>query len=250
MRKTYIAGNWKMNLSKSEAVSLASALADAIGDSTDVDVAICPSFGFLDAVGSAVTGSSIKLGGQNVHPAESGAYTGEMSSSMLTDLGCNLVIVGHSERRELFRECDQFVNEKIKTALGHGLEIILCVGETLEEREAGETNSIVGTEIIGSLADISAEQMAHITIAYEPIWALGTGKVATPEQAEAVHAHIRGILTEQFGDDVAQATRIQYGGSVKPTNAEELLAQPNIDGALVGGASLDAESFLGIIKHG
>ena len=239
-----------MNMSKSDAVALASALADTIGESTDVDVAICPSFGFLDAVSSVVTGSSIKLGAQNVHPAENGAFTGEISSSMLKDLGCNLVIVGHSERRELFHECDKLVNEKIKTALSHGLEIILCVGETLEEREAGETNSIVGSEVTGSLAEISAEQMAHITVAYEPIWAIGTGKVATPEQAEEVHAHIRGILIEQFGDEVAQATRIQYGGSVKPTNAEELLAQPNIDGALVGGASLDAESFLGIIKHG
>ena len=250
MRKTFIAGNWKMNLSKQDAVELANALATAIADSSNVDVAVCPSFGYLDAVKTALGDSAVKLGGQNLNPNDAGAFTGEMSGTMLADLGCDLVIVGHSERRELFGECDQVVNTKVKAGLQHGLHVILCVGETLAEREAGETNNIVGTEVLGSLADITSEQMDNITIAYEPIWAIGTGKVATPEQAEQVHAHIRSILTERFGDEVAQATRIQYGGSVKPGNAQELLSQPNIDGALVGGASLDAESFLGIIQHG
>ena len=249
MRKSFIAGNWKMNLNKQQAVELAAALADAIGDATDIDVAICPSFGYIDAVSTALGDSAVQLGAQNLYPADSGAYTGEISAPMLKDLGCTVAIVGHSERREIFRESDQFVNEKVKAGLAQGLHVILCVGETLEEREAGETNNIVGTEVVGSLADITAEQMAHITIAYEPIWAIGTGKVATPDQAEQVHAHIRSILEQQFGNAVAEATRIQYGGSVKPGNAGELLAQPNIDGALVGGAALDAESFLGIIEH-
>jgi len=250
MRKTFIAGNWKMNLSKQEAVELATAVATAVGDSDTVDVAVCPSFGYLDAVKTALGASAVKLGAQNLNANDAGAFTGEISGTMLSDLGCDLVIVGHSERREIFGECDQVVNTKLKAGLKHGLHVILCVGETLEEREAGETNNIVGTEVLGSLADITSAEMANITIAYEPIWAIGTGKVATPDQAEQVHAHIRSILTERFGDEVAQATRIQYGGSVKPGNAQELLSQPNIDGALVGGASLDAESFMGIIQHG
>ena len=250
MRKTFIAGNWKMNLSRQDAVELASAIATAVGDSSKVDVAVCPSFGYLHAVKAVLGNSAVKLGGQNLNPNDAGAFTGEISGTMLADLGCDLVIVGHSERRELFGECDQVVNTKVKAGLHHALHVILCVGETLAEREAGETNNIVGNQVLASLADITPEQMANITIAYEPIWAIGTGKVATPEQAEQVHAHIRSILTERFGDDVAQATRIQYGGSVKPGNAQELLSQPNIDGALVGGASLDADSFLGIIQHG
>lgn len=250
MRKTFIAGNWKMNLSKQEAAELASALADAIGESNNVDVAVCPSFGYLDAVKTALGTSTIKLGAQNLNANDAGAYTGEISGTMLSDFRCELVIVGHSERREMYGECDEVVNTKVKAGLRHELHVILCVGETLAEREAGETNNIVGNQVVGSLADITSAQMANITIAYEPIWAIGTGKVATPEQAEQVHAHIRNILTDQFGEDVAQATRIQYGGSVKPGNAQELLSQPNIDGALVGGASLDAESFLGIISQG
>ena len=250
MRKTFIAGNWKMNLSRQDAVELASALATAGVDLDNVYVAVCPSFGYLDAVKAALGDSTIKLGGQNLNPNDAGAFTGEISGTMLADLGCDLVIVGHSERRELFGECDQVVNTKVKAGLQHGLDVILCVGETLAEREAAETNNIVGAQVLGSLADITPEQMTNITIAYEPIWAIGTGKVATPEQAEQVHAHIRSILTESFGDEVAQTTRIQYGGSVKPGNAQELLSQPNIDGALVGGASLDADSFLGIIQQG
>ncbi|MCH2372279.1 MAG: triose-phosphate isomerase [Pirellulales bacterium] len=250
MRKTFIAGNWKMNLSKQQATDLAAAIAASIGTGTNVDVAVCPPFRYLDAVRGALGDSAVRLGAQNLNANESGAFTGEISGPMLRDLGCELVIVGHSERRELFGECDQLVNLKAKAGLKYGLHVILCVGETLEQREAGETNRIVGSQVLGSLADISPEQMSNVTLAYEPIWAIGTGKVATPQQAEEVHSHLRDILTQQFGDEVAQQTRIQYGGSVKPGNAEELLAQPNIDGALVGGASLEPESFTGIIGHG
>jgi len=250
MRKTFIAGNWKMNLSKQQATDLAVAIAASLDADTNVDVAICPSFGYLDAVGAALGDSPVQLGAQNLNANDSGAFTGEISGPMLRELGCGLVIVGHSERRELFAECDEQVNRKLKAGLNHGLHVILCVGETLEQREAGDTNRIVGEQVLGSLTDITTEQMSNITLAYEPIWAIGTGKVATPEQAEEVHSHLRGILLQQFGEAIAQQTRIQYGGSVKPGNAEELLAQPNIDGALVGGASLDAISFAGIIEHG
>ena len=249
MRKTFIAGNWKMNLSKQQASDLAAAIAASIGAGTNVDVAVCPPFVYLDAVRAALAHSAVQLGGQNLNANESGAFTGEVSGPMLRDLGCELVIVGHSERRQLFGECDQLVNTKVKAGLKHGLHVILCVGETLEQRESGDTNQIVADQVLGSLADITTDQMSNVTLAYEPIWAIGTGKVATPQQAEEVHSHLRQILVQQFGDEVAQQTRIQYGGSVKPDNAEELLAQPNIDGALVGGASLEVGSFTGIIGH-
>ncbi len=249
MRKTFIAGNWKMNLSKQQASDLAAAIAASIGAGNNVDVAVCPPFVYLDAVRAALAHSAVQLGGQNLNANESGAFTGEVSGPMLRDLGCELVIVGHSERRQLFGECDQLVNTKVKAGLKHGLHVILCVGETLEQRESGDTNQIVADQVLGSLADITTDQMSNVTLAYEPIWAIGTGKVATPQQAEEVHSHLRQILVQQFGDEVAQQTRIQYGGSVKPDNAEELLAQPNIDGALVGGASLEVGSFTGIIGH-
>ena len=249
MRKTFIAGNWKMNLSKQQASDLAAAIAASIGAGTNVDVAVCPPFVYLDAVRAALAHSAVQLGGQNLNANESGAFTGEVSGPMLRDLGCELVIVGHSERRQLFGECDQLVNTKVKAGLKHGLHVILCVGETLEQRDSGDTNQIVADQVLGSLADITTDQMSNVTLAYEPIWAIGTGKVATPQQAEEVHSHLRQILVQQFGDEVAQQTRIQYGGSVKPDNAEELLAQPNIDGALVGGASLEVGSFTGIIGH-
>ena len=176
MRKTFIAGNWKMNLSKQEATDLAAAVAAAVGQSTDVDVAVCPSFGYLDAVKAALGDSNVQLGAQNLNANDGGAFTGEISGPMLCDLGCGIVIVGHSERREIFGECNQLVNEKVLAGLGHGLHVILCVGETLEERESGETNNVVGSQVVESLAAITAEQMANITIAYEPVWAIGTGK--------------------------------------------------------------------------
>lgn len=236
-----------MNLHRSDAVSLAEGIAQYVTDSDSYDVAVCPPSIYLDAVATTINGSLIALGAQNMYAQSNGAFTGEISATMLTDIGCQYVILGHSERRELFRECDVVVNEKLHTALANGLKAIVCIGETLEERENGQTDDIVATEVRGSLADITPEQMADVTLAYEPIWAIGTGKVATPEQAEQVHAHLRSVLVDMFGEETAESVRIQYGGSVKPDNASELLSQPNVDGALVGGASLTVEAFTGIL---
>jgi len=247
VRKPFIAGNWKMNLHRSDAIALAQGIAEYVTDSATYDVAICPPYVYLDATANSLSGSPVALGAQNMYAQSNGAYTGEISGTMLTDIGCQYVILGHSERRELLRECDTVVNEKLHAALANGLKAIVCVGETLDEREAGTTDEIVATELHGSLAGISNEQMANVTLAYEPIWAIGTGKVATPEQAEQVHAHLRSVLTEIFGEETAESVRIQYGGSVKPGNAAELLSQPNVDGALVGGASLTVEAFTGIL---
>ncbi len=247
MRKPFIAGNWKMNLHRSEAVSLAEGIAEYVSDATSYDVAICPPFIHLDAVSTTISGSPVALGAQNMNSQANGAYTGEISASMLDDAGCQYVILGHSERRELFHECDVVVNDKLRAAFQNGLKAIVCVGETLEERENGQTNEIVAEQVRGSLAGITSEQMADVTLAYEPIWAIGTGKVATPEQAEQVHAHLRSVLIDMFGEATAETIRIQYGGSVKPDNAAELLSQPNVDGALVGGASLTVDAFTGIL---
>lgn len=247
MRKYLIAGNWKMNLLRDSSVALVHGLLDTLADNDKAEVAVCPPAVYLHDVGAALRGSQVGLGAQNMHAAESGAYTGEVSGSMLKDLGCAYVILGHSERRQLFGETDAGVNEKISVAFSHGLTPIVCVGETLEQREAGTTAEVIATQIRGSLAGLSAEAGGKLVIAYEPVWAIGTGKTATPEQAEEVHAQIRGLLGELFGPEVAETIRIQYGGSVKPGNAAELLGQPNIDGALVGGASLEAESFAAIV---
>jgi len=244
MRTPFIAGNWKMNTTRAEAVALAEGLKDA---GEGVDVAVCPPSVYLDAVVTALEGSSVGVGAQNMYHEASGAYTGELSAGMLTDIGCKYVILGHSERRHILGETDADINLKVKAALAGDLIPILCVGETLKEREADQTAAVVQTQVEGSLADITAEQMAGIVIAYEPVWAIGTGKVATPEQAEAVHSDLRRLLENRYNAATAEAVRIQYGGSVKPENAKELLSQPNIDGALVGGASLKADSFLGII---
>ncbi|PHS11812.1 MAG: triose-phosphate isomerase [Blastopirellula sp.] len=247
MRRPFIAGNWKMNTTKADAVALASALASGINADANADVAVCPPGVYLDAVVAAVSGSAVAVGAQNMHHEASGAYTGELSGGMLQDIGCTYVILGHSERRHVFGESSSDVNKKVHTALALGLKPIVCVGELLEEREAGKTADVNSEQLYGSLAGVTAEQMANVTLAYEPVWAIGTGKVATPEQAEAVHADIRKFLAYRYNDEVANSVRIQYGGSVKPGNANELLSQPNIDGALVGGAALSAESFLGII---
>lgn len=247
MRKPFIAGNWKMNLNKAEAVALAKALADKLARGGSVEVAVCPPSTYLDAVAAALQGSSIGLGAQNVYFENNGAFTGELSTAMLVDVGCKYVILGHSERRQLMGETDAEVNKKAKQALAAGLIPIVCVGETLAQRDAGQTLNVVQTQFDGSLAGISAADMSKVVIAYEPVWAIGTGKVATTAQAEEVHAALRGLLQTRYNPQVAEAVRIQYGGSVKPDNAAELLAQPNIDGALVGGASLKADSFLGII---
>jgi triosephosphate isomerase len=202
----------------------------------------------LHDVGAAIRGSSIGLGAQNVNQAADGAFTGEISCGMLKDLGCSYVILGHSERRAIFGETDSMVNEKLKAVLKAGITPIVCVGETLEQREAGKTQSVVQGQCTGSLAGLTGEEMAATVLAYEPVWAIGTGKTATPAQAEEVHADIRGLLTKQFGASVAEKVVIQYGGSVKADNAMDLLSQPNIDGALVGGASLKSDSFLAIIR--
>lgn len=248
VRKPFIAGNWKMNLDREQGVALASALASDCPSADQVDVAVCPPSLYLDAVSQAISGSPVALGAQNMYHEAKGAFTGEIAGAMLTDLGCRYVILGHSERRHILGESDQDINKKVHAALGCGLLPIVCVGETLGEREAGRTQSVVEGQFRGSLAEVTADQMAQVVIAYEPVWAIGTGKVASPEQAEEVHADLRSLLESGYNAAVAEAVRIQYGGSVKPDNAAELLAQPNIDGALVGGASLDAASFLGIIQ--
>jgi triosephosphate isomerase len=247
MRRPFIAGNWKMTQNRASAVALASGVAKAAKSVEGVDVAVCPPSCYLDAVAVAVAGSNVGLGAQNMYHQGDGAYTGEISAAMLLDLGCRYVILGHSERRHILGETDEDVNQKVMAALAAGLVPIVCVGETLPEREAGKTLDVIRTQFNGSLAGLTGEQMAGIVIAYEPVWAIGTGKTATPEQAEEVHADLRGIMAGCYNREIAEAVRIQYGGSVKPDNAAELLSQPNIDGALVGGASLKVDSFLGIV---
>ena len=247
MRRYFIAGNWKMNLTRNESVALVEALKSGVASDNGVDIAVCPPAVYLDAVSAATADSPIGLGAQNMYHEPSGAFTGEVSAGMLTDIGCQYVILGHSERRHVLGETDADINKKVVAALAGGLTPILCVGEQLAEREAGQTAAVVKSQFEGSLAGISAEEASKLVIAYEPVWAIGTGKVATPAQAEEVHADLRSLLESTYNSQVADQVRIQYGGSVKPDNAGELLAQPNIDGALVGGASLKADSFLGII---
>ena len=247
MRRYFIAGNWKMNLSRNECTALASGLAEKIGPEASLDVAVCPPSVYLDAVVGAAAGSAVAVGAQNMYFEEKGAFTGEISAGMLLDIGCQYVILGHSERRHILGETDKDVNHKTLVALEAGLTPIVCVGETIDQRKAGKTLEVIKEQFDGSLAGLTAEQMAVTVIAYEPVWAIGTGEVATPEQAEEVHAYIRKLLTDKFGAQTAESVRIQYGGSVKPSNASELLSQPNVDGALVGGASLKVEDFMGII---
>ena len=248
MRKIFIAGNWKMNLLKSSATALVQQLMDSLKGISNVDIAVCPPSLYLGDLAGALRGSSIGLGAQNVYSKPDGAYTGELSCSMLHDVGCQYVILGHSERRAIFGESDALVNEKLKAVLAAGLTPIVCIGETLEEREAGRTTDVVRGQCRGSLAGITEEQMKKTVLAYEPVWAIGTGKTATPAQAEEVHADIRALLSTLFSPSTAEHVIIQYGGSVKADNALELLGQPNIDGALVGGASLKSDSFTAIVQ--
>ena len=248
MRTPIIAGNWKMFTVVEEAKALVLALKDLVKDVTNVEVVVCPPFISLQAVKDVLAGSRIGLGAQNVYWEKNGAFTGEISAPMLKSVGCTYVIIGHSERRTYFGETDETVNKRVFAALSEGLKPIVCVGETLEERESGKTFDVIKRQIVGGLANLSVEQMASVVIAYEPVWAIGTGKTATPAQAQEVHAFIRKLLNDIFGQTTAEATRIQYGGSVKPDNATELMSQPDIDGALVGGASLKADSFEKIIK--
>jgi triosephosphate isomerase (TIM) len=247
MRHPFIAGNWKMTQNRASAVALAEGVAKATAGIEGVDLAVCPPSCYLDVVGRAIAGSKVALGAQNMYYEKEGAFTGEISASMLCDLGCRYVILGHSERRHVLGETDAAINKKVHAALAAGLTPIVCVGELLAEREAGRTLDVIRRQFDGSLAGLSAEQMAKLVIAYEPVWAIGTGKVATPQQAEDVHLDLRKIMAERYNQKVADKVCIQYGGSVKPDNAADLLGQPNIDGALVGGASLKVDQFLGII---
>lgn len=246
MRKPFVAGNWKMNLDRAGAVELATSIAQAANAGT-CDVAVCPPFVYMEAVRQALDGSSVGLGSQDAYHEKSGAYTGEISVQMVADLGCNYAILGHSERRNIFGESNQDVNKKLHAVLEAGIVPIVCVGELLEQREAGQTLEVVKSQFSGSFEGVSAEQMSKCVIAYEPVWAIGTGKVATPDQAEEVHADLRTVIADHYRSEIADGIRIQYGGSVKPDNAKELMAQPNIDGALVGGAALKADSFLAIV---
>jgi triosephosphate isomerase len=246
MLRKLIAGNWKMNTDRASAVALAKGIVAGVDKYKVVDLLVCPPSVYLAPVHEALTGSSVALGAQNMYHEANGAFTGELSAAMLRDVGCSYVILGHSERRHILKETDADVNKKTLAALKAGLIPIVCVGELLSEREAGKTGAIIKTQFDGSLAGVSAEQIEKTVIAYEPVWAIGTGKVATPEQAAEVHADLRRLLVERYNDRSAANVRILYGGSVKASNAGELLAQPNVDGALVGGASLKADEFLGI----
>lgn len=247
-RKKLIAGNWKMNKTPADGAALAAELVTLIGKIPNVDVVVCPPFTALESVARTLDGSIVKLGAQNLHPEASGAFTGEISAPMLRALFATHVITGHSERRSLFGETDAFINLKVLAALKNQLRPILCVGESLAEREGGSTLKVVQTQLEAGVEGVSKEQAASLIIAYEPVWAIGTGKVATSDQAQEVHSFIRGLLTKLFGDPVAQRVRILYGGSMKPANAPELLAQKDIDGGLIGGASLEARSFVELIK--
>jgi triosephosphate isomerase len=246
-RRPFIAGNWKMNTRHESAVKLVKELIHGLGEESVAEVAVCPPSVYLSVVADALAGSPIELGAQNLYASGDGAYTGEINAAMLTDVGCRFVILGHSERRQLMGETDADVAKKLQAALAGNLVPIICVGETLSERQVGNTEKVVETQVRGSLEGLDDVRAAGIVIAYEPVWAIGTGLTATPDQAEAVHKLIRSLLGEMFSPEIAAQIRIQYGGSVKADNAAELLGQPNIDGALVGGASLKSADFLAII---
>jgi triosephosphate isomerase len=249
-RRPFIAGNWKMNLGPSAGAALAGALAEGLTGIADVavDVAVAPIAVSIPAVAAALADSGVHVASQNIHPQPAGAFTGELPAAVLREAGCTYAIIGHSERRQLFGEGDAFINQKVLAALAGGLLPILCVGETLAQRDAGDAESTVLGQLAAGLAGLAADQVAAVTLAYEPVWAIGTGRTATPEVAQQMHATIRGWLASTYPAFVAAQLRIQYGGSVKPHNAADLIGQPDIDGALVGGASLKADSFLAIIR--
>jgi len=249
-RKFLIVGNWKMNRNAQEAVTLTGEIASEVGTQTSVAVVLCPPFTAIESVGRAISESNatLHLGAQNMHFEASGAFTGEVSAEMLRSLFCTFVILGHSERRSFFHEDDAMVNRKVRAALASNLKPILCVGETLEEREAETTLEVVNRQISEGLADVGADHAEHLVVAYEPVWAIGTGKTATPEMAQEVHAAIRSRLESIFGEEKASKIRILYGGSMKPENAAELLSQTDVDGGLIGGASLQARSFADIVR--
>lgn len=245
-----IAGNWKMNKTIAQATELAKEVIGLTSRVEDVEIVVAPTFTALAAVRKCLEGNSVVLAAQNAYWEEKGAYTGEISPQMLLDAGCKYVIIGHSERRQYFGETDQTINKKLKAALSAGLDIIFCIGESLEEREAEKTLERISAQLKVGLEGLTEGDMSHLVIAYEPIWAIGTGKTASPAQAQEVHHFIRGWLTDSYGSERAEAIRIQYGGSVNPSNVAEIMAQPDIDGALVGGASLDGKSFSQLVKFG
>jgi triosephosphate isomerase len=247
MRKPFVAGNWKMNTTGAQAEQLAKNLVEQLRGEDRVDVAVFPPFPYLSIVAKVCAGTPIAIGGQNTHPDTKGAFTGEVSPTMLIDCGCRWAIIGHSERRHLLGEDIEFIRRKLVGALAAGLHTMLCVGETLAQRRANQTEIIIETQLSGALEGLPSERMARMVVAYEPVWAIGTGQNATPEQAELVHQFIRRWLSGQFGDAGAQQMRVLYGGSVKPDNAASLMGQPNVDGLLVGGASLDANDFTAIV---
>ena len=249
-RKIFIAGNWKMNKTAAETRALCEALKTSLAPfAGKAEVAVCPTFTSLTTAVEILKGTNVKVGAQNIHWADEGAFTGEISGAMLKEIGVEYVIIGHSERRQYFGETDETVNKRTAAALKYGLKPIVCIGETLAEREGNQTEAVLEKQIRGAFAGIPAAAMADITIAYEPVWAIGTGKTATPDMAEATHAFIRKVLTDLFGAAVAEAAVIQYGGSMKPGNAKDLVAQKDIDGGLIGGAALKADSFTELVKN-
>ncbi|SES41715.1 triose-phosphate isomerase [Salipaludibacillus aurantiacus] len=250
MRKPIIAGNWKMNKTKAEALDFIQEVKGLVPSADTVESVICSPYLFLDALIEEAKGTDVKVGAQNMHFEENGAFTGEVSPVALKDLGVEYVVIGHSERRELFGETDESVNQKVHAAFKHGLVPIVCVGETLEQREANETNNVVTKQVNDGLKGLTEEQVKQTVIAYEPVWAIGTGKTASSEEANETCGVIRRVVGETFSQEAAEAVRIQYGGSVKPANIKELLGQSDIDGALVGGASLEAQSFLQLVEAG
>ena len=248
MRQKFIAGNWKMYTTGAEAEALAGAVAGGVNAQTRARVAVCPPFPHLTRVAKVLQGTLVGLGAQNLYPEKEGAFTGEVSPAMLVDAGCRYVIVGHSERRHVLGENNKFINRKVHAGLAAGLTVILCVGETLQERDGNQTEYVLDSQITAGLQGITAEQLSRVVVAYEPVWAIGTGRNATPDQAQEAHAYLRKRIGQLVGPAPAQDLIIQYGGSVKPENAKSLLSQPDVDGALVGGASLKADSFLAIVK--
>ena len=249
-RKIFIAGNWKMNKTAAEAKALCEALKESLAPlAGKVEVAVCPTFTSLATAVEVLKGSNVKVGAQNIHWADNGAFTGEISGAMLQEIGVEYVIIGHSERRQYFGETDETVNKRMQAALANGLKPILCIGETLEEREGNKTEAVLEQQIKGAFADICECKMDQITIAYEPVWAIGTGKTATPEMAEETHAFIRKTIAALYNEAIADAMVIQYGGSMKPENAQALVAQADIDGGLIGGAALKADSFTALVTN-
>jgi triosephosphate isomerase len=251
MRQKFIVGNWKMYTNAALAGRLAKAIADGVRTTDRVSVGVCPPFPYLALVGEIFKGSPVALGAQNLYPEKEGAFTGEVSPTMLLDLGCKYVILGHSERRHTLGESDAFINQKVRVALAAGLDVIFCCGETLDEREAGQTEAVLDRQLVQGLAELSPDTLTGLSIAYEPVWAIGSlGHETTPQQAQEAHAVIRRRFGQMFEERSAQALVIQYGGSVKPENAAALLSRHGVDGALIGGASLHAEEFLAIVRAG